>query len=132
YVIARGSNNINSITEMKDLANSVKAQYTGLVTATDKRVELSIPQFGLLQNYPNPFNPSSRIIYSLAQAGNVSLKVYDVLGNEVATLTDGWQQAGMHEVVFNGAQHKQLASGVYFYRLQAGANSVVKKMILMK
>ncbi|MBI2417257.1 MAG: T9SS type A sorting domain-containing protein [Ignavibacteriales bacterium] len=132
YVIGRGSNNINSITKMKELANTVSQQYAGLVATAIEKQETGIPKFGLLQNYPNPFNPSSRIIYSLAQAGNVSLKVYDVLGNEVATLTDGWQQAGTHEVVFNSAQHKQLASGVYFYRLQAGVNSVVKKMLLMK
>lgn len=132
YVIDRGSNNINSITKMKELANTVRQQYTGLVATAVEKQDAGVTQFGLLQNYPNPFNPSCRIIYSLAQPGNVSLKVYDVLGNEVTTLTDSWQQAGTHEVVFNSKQHKQLASGVYFYHLQAGANSTVKKMILMK
>lgn len=91
--------------------------------------------FSLSQNYPNPFNPSTDIGYSLASTGTVTLKIYDILGREVATLVDGRQAAGTHHVVFDGSG---LASGVYFYRLSVEASSrsaaftAVNKMILLK
>ncbi|HTY00898.1 MAG TPA: T9SS type A sorting domain-containing protein [Bacteroidota bacterium] len=85
--------------------------------------------FALSQNYPNPFNPVTTIEFSLAKAGAASLKVYDILGREIATLVDGVQTAGQHSVTFNATN---LASGVYFYTLQAGANSLTKKLLLMK
>ncbi len=91
--------------------------------------------FKLSQNYPNPFNPSTTIEYHLPQAENVTLKIYDILGNEVETLVNKYQYAGSHKVVFNTQQttnHKQLSSGIYFYRLKAGNFYSVKKMILMK
>jgi len=83
----------------------------------------------LKQNYPNPFNPSTRITYSLPQSRGVSLKVYDLLGREVATLVDGNQKAGQHTVRFN-ADH--LSSGIYFYRLRAGGETKIRKMTLVK
>jgi len=87
-------------------------------------------RYTLAQNYPNPFNPSTTIGYSLPNAGNVTLKVYDLLGKEVATLVNGYQVAGNHKVTFN-ASH--LTSGVYFYRLTTGSSyNVVKKMVLLK
>jgi hypothetical protein len=90
----------------------------------------STPQaFALIQNYPNPFNPSTRIQYSLEKAGVVSLKVYNVLGLEVATLVNGHQEAGSYAVSFNALG---LSSGVYFYRLEAGSLNSTKKLILMK
>jgi len=89
--------------------------------------------FDLSQNYPNPFNPSTKIEYSLPQAGTVSLKVYNVLGDEVATLVNGHQEAGSHDVTFNaGIGTRSLSSGVYFYRLDAGSFVSTKKLILMK
>jgi hypothetical protein len=89
--------------------------------------------FALGQNYPNPFNPSTRIQYSLEKAVNVSLKVYTLLGDEVATLVNGSQEAGSYTVSF-GTEHgtRGLASGVYFYRLEAGSFVSTKKLILMK
>jgi hypothetical protein len=91
---------------------------------------VSTPQaYALIQNYPNPFNPSTRIQYSLEKAGPVSLKVYNVLGLEVATLVNGPQEAGSYTVPFNA---QGLASGVYFYRLQTGSFVSTKKLILMK
>ncbi len=85
--------------------------------------------FILSQNYPNPFNPSTAIQYVLPRSGFVSLKVYDVLGSEVATLVDGRRSAGTYSVVFNGSK---LASGVYFYRLTAPGVNIVRKMLLEK
>jgi subtilisin family serine protease len=84
--------------------------------------------FALFQNYPNPFNPSTVISYQIPKAGHVKLKVYDVLGREVATLIDKEQIAGSYKVEFSG----QLSSGVYFYRLTAGEFSQTKKMLLLK
>jgi hypothetical protein len=86
-------------------------------------------RFELGQNYPNPFNPTTKIDYSILKSGQVSLKVYDLLGREVATLFDGEQKVGQYTATFNGSN---LASGVYFYRLQSGSNSISKKLVLMK
>lgn len=85
--------------------------------------------FALDQNYPNPFNPSTVISYSIPKFGNVSLKVYDVIGREVATLVNGRETAGEHSVEFNGSG---LASGVYFYRLVAGGYVQTRKLLLLK
>jgi hypothetical protein len=93
-------------------------------------VDAGLPKvFALEQNYPNPFNPSTVMSYQLPVASNVSLKVYDVLGREVATLVNGRQEAGRYSVSFNAAS---FASGVYFYRLQAGNFVQTKKMMLVK
>jgi hypothetical protein len=85
--------------------------------------------FELTQNYPNPFNPSTTIRYSMSTLEFVTLKVYDVLGNEVATLVNEEKPVGSYEVDFNAAR---LSSGIYFYKLQAGSLVETKKMILMK
>ena len=100
--------------------------------------EETIPNsFSLEQNYPNPFNPSTRIRYSISdviasetkQSQLVTLKVYDVLGNEVATLVNEERTAGSYEVDFNAAG---LSSGIYFYKLQAGSYTQTRKMILLR
>jgi hypothetical protein len=88
--------------------------------------------FNLSQNYPNPFNPSTKINFRLAKAGHVSLKVYDMLGAEVATLVDDYKGAGDYSVSFSSSSFGHLASGVYIYRLNAEGQSVSKKMLLMK
>jgi len=85
--------------------------------------------YALEQNYPNPFNPVTKITYQLPKAGFVSLKIYDVLGNEVAALVNEEQSAGIYQSVFDGTL---LSSGVYFYRIQAGTFVQTKKLILMK
>jgi hypothetical protein len=82
-----------------------------------------------LQNFPNPFNPFTKIHFSLPQAGQVSLTVYNITGQLVTTLVDGTMDAGEHAVGFNGSAY---ASGVYFYRLQTEAATVTRKMILLK
>jgi hypothetical protein len=86
-------------------------------------------EYSLGQNYPNPFNPVTTIKYSLAKNDMVMLKVYDVLGNEVATLVNENKDAGIYTVNFNASQ---LASGIYFYRLTAGTFVETKKMILLR
>ncbi|MFN3345045.1 MAG: T9SS type A sorting domain-containing protein, partial [Chloroherpetonaceae bacterium] len=85
--------------------------------------------FKLSQNYPNPFNPTTTITYQLASSSDVKLEVFDVLGRKVATLVNARQNAGEHSVNFNATN---LASGVYFYRLQAGSFVETKKMMLVK
>ncbi len=91
-------------------------------------------EFALLQNYPNPFNPNTVISYQLPVNGNVTIKIYDVLGNEVATLVNEEQAPGIYEIEFNAAQvsRPELTSGVYFYQLKAGDYIETKKMILLK
>lgn len=94
--------------------------------------------FYLYQNYPNPFNPSTNLQYAIGSKQYVSLKVYDILGNEVATLVNEEKPAGTYEVEFNGISHSGssgingLPSGVYFYQLKAGSFIETKKMILLR
>jgi hypothetical protein len=102
--------------------------------------EVKLPiVFSLDQNYPNPFNPSTVIGYQLPVSGNVTLKVYDILGNEVATLVNEEKPAGNYEIEFSAKGESasdgnvyDLPSGIYFYKLQAGNFSATKKMILLK
>ncbi len=88
-------------------------------------------EFSLSQNYPNPFNPSTSIQYQVSTNSQVTLKIYDILGNEVATLVNEEKEPGIYRVEFS-TQDYQLASGIYLYRLQAGSYVETKKMILMK
>ena len=88
-----------------------------------------ITDYNLSQNYPNPFNPSTKISWQSPVAGHQTLKVYDVLGNEVATLVNEYRNAGSYEVDFNASS---LSSGIYFYQLRAGSYTQTKKMILIK
>ena len=101
-------------------------------------VEIGLPdEFALYQNYPNPFNPTTKIKYSIpsvemhggASVQNISLKVYDVLGNEIATLVNEEKAPGEYEVEFDGSK---LGSGVYIYKLTAGSFSAAKKLVLIK
>lgn len=89
----------------------------------------TVIHFELKQNYPNPFNPSTTIKYEIPERCSVSIKVYDVLGNEVAMLVNEDKQAGAYEVEFDGSA---LTSGIYFYQLKAGEFVATKKMILLK
>jgi hypothetical protein len=85
--------------------------------------------YSLDNNYPNPFNPTTTINYSLASSGKVNISVYNILGQEVATLINKYQHAGEHRVAWNG---HGLSSGVYIYRLRSNDFVQTKKMMLMK
>jgi hypothetical protein len=89
----------------------------------------TVTSYGLQQNYPNPFNPSTRIKFSIPQSEFVSLKVFDILGNEVATLVNEQRAPGAYEVSFDAGN---LASGVYVYTLTAGDFVQTRKLMLMK
>ncbi|MEK6552486.1 MAG: T9SS type A sorting domain-containing protein, partial [Bacteroidota bacterium] len=101
------------------------------VTSVEEKSN-NIPQeYIMYQNYPNPFNPSTTIRYLLSVSSQVILKIYDLLGSEVATLVNEFQVAGIHNLTFN-IHNYSLPSGVYFYQLSAGGNIQTKKMILIK
>ncbi|MFN0156515.1 MAG: S8 family serine peptidase [Bacteroidota bacterium] len=123
-----GGSNLADLQANADAARQKWNEILSTVSVGEDGQELPAT-FALQQNYPNPFNPSTMINYQLATNDVVSLKVYDILGREVATLIDGKQNAGNHRVEFNGGR---LGSGVYFYRLIAGEFTAVKKMILTK
>ena len=91
-------------------------------------------EFALSQNYPNPFNPTTTIKYALKENVQVTLKVYNMLGQEVRTLVNGWQEAGYKQVVWDGLNNNgsPVASGIYIYQIQAGSFMQARKMILMK
>ena len=82
-----------------------------------------------MQNYPNPFNSTTRISYSVPKKGEVSLKIYDLLGREVRTLAEGYHDAGNYLAVFNAGN---LSSGIYFYCLKSNDYSGIKRMVLIK
>jgi len=117
--------------------NYAALTYSQLVTEVND-AEINTPEvFQLYQNYPNPFNPATKIRYSIpsfeshdgASQQNVSLKVYDVLGEEIATLVNEFKSPGIYEVQWNA---EELSSGVYFYRLTAGVFQSTKKFVLMR
>ncbi len=99
------------------------------VTTGTGEDEAIVQQYELFPAYPNPFNPETKIRYQLAKPGNISLIVYDLLGNEIQTLVKGEKPAGTYEVNFNGSE---LSSGVYVYRLSTGNYTAVKKLVLLK
>lgn len=108
--------------------------YHFTVNLTGVEDETQLPkEFALNQNYPNPFNPSTVITYHLPKASNVKLIIYDVLGNEIATLVDEYKPAGSYEVEFNPVSSiKHPASGIYLYQLKAGDFIQTKKMLYLK
>lgn len=101
----------------------------------DKTTEIKnnkdeVPQsFELFQNYPNPFNPSTRIIYYLSRSVNIELKLFNIIGQEIKILVNGYKSAGLHEFNFNA---DGLASGLYLYRMVAGNFSQTKKMVIIR
>ena len=98
-------------------------------TDTDEEDAPMPGDFALFQNYPNPFNATTVIRYSLPQASNVKIAIYDLLGRKVETLVQGEQPAGYHQATWNA---DEASSGLYFYRIQAGEYAETRKMVLLK
>lgn len=122
----------NDIASGKYIYRLKQIDYDGSFTYS-KEIEVDVNglpvEFGLYQNFPNPFNPSTVISFSIPQDEHVTLKVYDILGNEITTLLNEPKQAGVHQIEFSG---KGLASGAYFYKLNSGEFTQVKKFILSR
>jgi hypothetical protein len=110
-----------------------------IANITDVNDDYSVPvEFNLFQNHPNPFNPLTKIRFTISQSpllggdgrgGLVTLRVYDILGNEIITLIDKELPAGEYEFTFDASK---LSSGVYFYQLKSGSIVVTKKMVLIR
>ena len=112
------------IYRLKQIDNDGKYEYSKEV-----EVEVVPREINLLQNYPNPFNPVTEIKFTLPEATRVTLRVYNIIGQEVVSLVNGVEEAGFHSVKFEGSN---LPSGTYIYRLQAGSFVQTKKMVLLK
>ncbi len=121
YIIGRGTDRLNSITKAREIAEFThqfyQSNFDDNLVSVDE-INISLPtDYKLYQNYPNPFNPSTTIQYAISSRQFVSLKVFDVLGNEIATLVDEFRNAGRYEVEFKSSVSRQLASGIYFYQV---------------
>ena len=118
--------------EAEMLAGMEQAQQKyNLITSVEPDLNKLPTDFTLEQNYPNPFNPETTIRYKLQVPGYTALKVYDVLGNEVASLVNEYKQAGTYSIQLSTSS-LQLSSGVYFYQLKSGSYTAAKKMIVLK
>ena len=139
HIVGRGTDSLNSITVSREFSEAIegfyRSNFTDIAVSVDDEAEEFVPtSFQLLQNYPNPFNPTTNIGFRIANfpegtSGFVILKVFDVLGREVATLVNEEKSAGSYEVEFDASV---LSSGIYFYQLQVDEFIQTKKMILLK
>lgn len=135
-MMAQGTDNVNSISKLKNTSVMAQNFYESNFTVTDVNINnIKTPyEFALSQNYPNPFNPTTIINYQLAEHSQVTLKIFDILGREVATLVNEEKPAGKYEIEFDSHSDKNqnLSSGIYFYQLKAGDFIQSRKMILIK
>lgn len=131
-LIARGTNHLNSVSKLKQLANSVQNFWQTIgITPISSEIPAS---FRLGQNYPNPFNPTTKIRFEIpssvrGEKSKVKLSIFDIAGKEVAKLVNQGLSTGVYEYEFSGAH---LSSGMYFYRLEAGNFVETRKMVLIK
>ncbi|MBL7128488.1 MAG: T9SS type A sorting domain-containing protein [Ignavibacteria bacterium] len=129
-MIAQGSSNLNSVTKLKELSDSIQVFYeNGYPIGIEQQNTYTPLAFVLYQNYPNPFNPTTNIKFDIKKLSYTKLIVYDILGKEIATLVNEKLSAGSYEVSLDGRSYP---SGVYFYRLVADDFVDVKKMIFLK
>jgi hypothetical protein len=135
-LIARGSNNLNSVTLLKQLSDVAKQLCENNFVIGINPISTEIPkQFSLSQNYPNPFNPSTHIRFEVpitkGDLGGFPIKliIYNSLGQEITTLVNEQLKPGVYEVEWNAANYP---SGIYFYKLSAGDFNETKKMVLIK
>ena len=103
--------------------------FKGILTSAPLLVDEAPAAFSVAQNSPNPFNPSTTISFTIAQAGNVNVTVYNVAGQKIGAILDGFMSAGSHSVVWDATD---LSAGVYFYTVKAGEFSRTMKMTLLK
>ncbi len=110
---------------LKQIDNNGNFTYSGVA-----EVNVNMPiKFNVEQNYPNPFNPVTNISFSIPEAANVNLYVYNAIGQQIKLFNLGYKNAGKHSVSFDGSE---LNSGIYFYKIEAGNNSMIRKMVLVK
>ena len=117
-----------SISSTNHVQQALRTSLTGTTGITNNN-SATPKNYTLTQNYPNPFNPTTNFSFSIPNNENVSLKIYDILGNVVDTYVDGYLNAGTYSVVFDG---NNLSSGIYFYTLNTGSFSETKRMVLTK
>ncbi|NWG29621.1 MAG: T9SS type A sorting domain-containing protein [Ignavibacteriaceae bacterium] len=128
YVLSTGIND-KYIYAGTNASGVWRRELTELITDVNSGNNLTPSEFYLEQNYPNPFNPSTSIQYQVSSISQVTLKVYDILGNEIVTLVNEEKPAGIYEIAFYATG---LSSGIYFYKLSAGSFVQTRKMLLVK
>ena len=129
-LIARGTNRRNSVTMLKILADTVRANCNrGFIIGVNENYSRVPDEYSLKQNYPNPFNPKTIISYTLPKSAFVVLTIYDILGRELQIPVNEKQSAGTYNFVWDGTG---LPSGVYFYKIKTGSFEQTKKMVLLK
>ena len=129
YKVRAYNNQGPDYSDFTNIANIGVGQFYGGYDKKNLYENISNNEYKLMQNYPNPFNPSTIIDYSIAENSFVSLKVYDILGNEVAELVNEYKSMGEYQIEFNAAE---LPSGIYLYTLVSGNYISTKKLILLK
>ncbi|HMQ99840.1 MAG TPA: T9SS type A sorting domain-containing protein, partial [Ignavibacteria bacterium] len=127
--ISLATDGVGCLTGWSAGATGTIAKMTGVPVGINDPTSEIPSSYSLMQNYPNPFNPVTNITFAMPVAGNVELKIYDILGKEVASLVSGNLTAGTHVVPFDASA---LASGVYIYKLTSGSFIDSKKMVLIK
>ncbi|MDP1677636.1 MAG: T9SS type A sorting domain-containing protein, partial [Bacteroidota bacterium] len=139
FVEGNGTTNAPKLYSFVDASASGKVLYRLKQIDRDGKFEYSqevevvisqmLQKFSLMQNYPNPFNPTTTISYQLSANSYTTLRVYDMLGKEVATLVNEAKEAGSYTMQFDGSK---LSNGMYFYTLRSGNFTATKKLVLMK
>lgn len=130
-LIAKGTDRLNSVTKLKQKAQITKDFYLNAILTSTEKQETIPSKYELSQNYPNPFNSQTKIIFRIPKSARSTLKLYDILGKEIATLINEIKQPGEYYVELNSDKFN-LPSGIYFYQLRAGEFLKTMKMILMK
>jgi hypothetical protein len=132
YIVGRGADSLASISETKRIARNCQfflQKNFGIDIPTQTEEKLTAHKFYLEQNYPNPFNPPTTINYIIHKQSNVTLKIFDVLGNEIALLVKKEQKPGEYSIQFHASE---LSGGIYFYQLQSDKRRMTRKMILLR
>ena len=129
YWRARSKNNQGSYSEYSDVAEFKVTGVTGVRSEEDL-----LQSYAMSQNYPNPFNPTTAIKYNLPESNYVTLRIYNMLGQEIRTLVSGQANAGSYNVVWNGKDNfgHSVSSGAYIYQIVAGNFVQTRKMVLLK